>query len=94
MLSTPSAPYAANPHSWPLLWQIYPGSKIKHFERLRSSSGVAYTDMVFFDDEHRNAEVGTKLGVDFVLVEHNGTDIGTFTRGLLQWQAVRKQRKG
>ncbi|KAB5546743.1 hypothetical protein PHYPO_G00075490 [Pangasianodon hypophthalmus] len=51
--------------------EIYPGSKVTHFTRLQADSGVCYTDMMFFDDEHRNiSEVG-RLGVYCVLV-HDG----------------------
>ncbi|KAF5893508.1 magnesium-dependent phosphatase 1, partial [Clarias magur] len=34
--------------------EIYPGSKVTHFNRLQADSGVCYTDMMFFDDEQRN----------------------------------------
>uniref|UniRef100_A0A7S3YKD3 Magnesium-dependent phosphatase-1 n=1 Tax=Heterosigma akashiwo TaxID=2829 RepID=A0A7S3YKD3_HETAK len=30
--------------------EIYPGTKTRHFERLRAVSGVDYEDMLFFDD--------------------------------------------
>lgn len=42
--------------------QIYPGSKVTHFERLKRESGVEYEEMLFFDDEARNRNVET-LGV-------------------------------
>ncbi|KAI8644915.1 magnesium-dependent phosphatase-1 [Parasitella parasitica] len=47
--------------------EIYPGSKLKHFESLSEKSGIACSDMLFFDDESRNREV-CKLGVHFVHV--------------------------
>ena len=51
--------------------EIYPGSKVRHFRSLRSASGIAYEDMVFFDDEQRNiVEVG-ELGVTAIHV-HRG----------------------
>ncbi|KAK1803756.1 hypothetical protein P4O66_020780, partial [Electrophorus voltai] len=42
--------------------EIYPGSKVKHFNRLKKASGVPYTDMMFFDDEHRNITDVSRLG--------------------------------
>lgn len=73
--------------------EIYPGSKISHFRQLHAKTGIAYDEMVFFDDEHRNAEVG-KLGVHFELVGHQGTDLATFERAIRQWRAKRKARQG
>lgn len=72
--------------------EIYPGSKITHFRKLREDSGVEYEDMIFFDDEYRNSEVGTKLGVHFVEVGHQGTDLGTFERALREWRAKKAAR--
>ena len=43
--------------------QIYPGCKIKHFQNIQKDSGVKFEDMVFFDDEQRNIEDITSLGV-------------------------------
>ncbi|KAI8391033.1 magnesium-dependent phosphatase-1 [Radiomyces spectabilis] len=48
--------------------EIYPTSKLRHFTALSEKSGIACKDMLFFDDERRNAEVKT-LGVHFVHVD-------------------------
>ena len=72
--------------------EIYPGSKITHFRQLHQDSGVPYEDMIFFDDEYRNSEVGTKLGVHFVEVGHAGTDLGLFEKALREWRAKKAAR--
>lgn len=69
--------------------EIYPGSKIKHFQKLAKKSGFAYEDMLFFDDESRNKEVET-LGVTFQLVGVSGTDESTLQKGIKMW----RQRRG
>lgn len=50
--------------------EIYPASKIKHFDVLKKQTGFSFSDMVFFDDEMRNIlEVGA-LGVQAIYVEN------------------------
>lgn len=44
-------------------FEIYPGSKVAHFENLKKKTGFEYKDMVFFDDETRNVEEVASLGV-------------------------------
>ncbi|GAA5898842.1 Mg-dependent acid phosphatase [Sporobolomyces salmoneus] len=64
--------------------EIYPGSKITHFQELHKKTGIPYEEMVFFDDESRNREV-TNLGVTFVLVG-NGVNRALFESGLESWR--------
>lgn len=60
--------------------EIYPGSKVAHFQKLKIDSGVSFENMLFFDDENRNiVEVGD-LGVNSVLVP-NGLNSGLFEKG-------------
>ena len=48
-------------------FEIYPGNKITHFTKLQKTTGFAYEDMLFFDDESRNKNVES-LGVHMKLV--------------------------
>jgi magnesium-dependent phosphatase 1 len=48
--------------------QIYPGSKVRHFNYLQKKSSVPFENMYFFDDEHRNIMEVERLGVQSKLV--------------------------
>lgn len=67
--------------------EIYPGSKIKHFERLHKATGIPYEDMLFFDDEKRNKEV-ERLGVTMWWVP-DGVNTKTFDNGVREWRKRR-----
>jgi magnesium-dependent phosphatase 1 len=69
--------------------EIYPGSKITHFKKLHESTGIAYEDMLFFDDEERNSEVETELGVHFVLCP-DGVHTKLFEDALDSWRAYKQ----
>ncbi|CAH8644889.1 unnamed protein product [Dicrocoelium dendriticum] len=73
--------------NWDVLFdymEIYPGSKVQHFQRFRKLSGVAFESMIFFDDEERNiVEVG-RLGVQTHLVPR-GIDLSLFQLALKQF---------
>ncbi|XP_015976066.1 magnesium-dependent phosphatase 1 isoform X1 [Rousettus aegyptiacus] len=45
--------------------EIYPGSKVAHFERLQQKTGVPFSQMIFFDDEKRNIVDVSKLGTEW-----------------------------
>ena len=51
-------------------FEIYPDSKIRHFEQLQRKSGIPLNKMAFFDDEMRNIEQVGKLGVKTYFVRH------------------------
>lgn len=49
-------------------YEIYPGQKLKHFEKIQIQSGAKYNEMVFFDDEERNIIDISPLGVMTVYI--------------------------
>ncbi|KAF4565333.1 hypothetical protein EYR36_001903 [Pleurotus pulmonarius] len=69
--------------------EIYPGSKLTHFRKLHEKTGLPYSEMLFFDDEHRNQEV-EKLGVTFCLVPE-GVNNKVFEKGLARWRVAHSE---
>lgn len=67
--------------------EIYPGSKMRHFETLRKKTGIEFEDMLFFDDEGRNREVES-LGVTMWLVR-DGMSWGEVEAGVGEWRKRR-----
>ena len=53
--------------------EIYPGDKSAHFRALQQETGLAYEDMVFFDDEARNVDSVGRLGGSAHLVRDGMT---------------------
>lgn len=57
--------------------EIYPGSKIQHFEKIRAASGIDYKDMLFFDDardgKYGNCVPVARLGVTAAYCPHGMT---------------------
>src|SRR4051812_16428593 len=64
--------------------QIYPGSKTMHFGRINRDSGIAYDEMLFFDDESRNKNVEV-LGVVMWLVR-DGVTRDEIDAGVRSWR--------
>ena len=50
--------------------EIYPAGKSTHFKKLHKLSGIPYSDMFFFDDEYRNIDEVSKLGVNCMHVRN------------------------
>ncbi|XP_067832957.1 magnesium-dependent phosphatase 1 [Heptranchias perlo] len=71
--------------------EIYPGSKVTHFERIKHATGIQYSDMIFFDDERRNIVDVGKLGVVCILVS-NGMTVELLKDGLEKFEQLRKSR--
>ncbi|TID15367.1 magnesium-dependent phosphatase-1 [Venturia nashicola] len=64
--------------------QIYPGTKIRHFERLQAATQLPYEEMVFYDDEARNRDT-EKLGVVMWLVK-DGVCAREVDEGVRSWR--------
>ena len=54
--------------------EIYAGSKVTHLKKIHESFNIQYDQIAFFDDEQRNIDDVSKLGVNCVLVS-NGIKI-------------------
>ncbi|KAF3326065.1 Magnesium-dependent [Carex littledalei] len=55
--------------------------KTEHFQRIQRKTNIPYKSMLFFDDEDRNIDSVSKMGVTSVLVE-NGLNLDMFKLGL------------
>lgn len=71
--------------------EIYPSSKIRHFEALGKRTSIPFTDMLFFDDEARNRETES-LGVTMWLVR-DGVSWPEIENGIQEWRR-RRARDG
>lgn len=67
--------------------EIYPSSKIRHFEAIHKRTGIPYEQMLFFDDESRNRDTET-LGVTMFLVR-DGVTWDEVDRGVAEWRRRR-----
>ena len=78
--------------------QIFPGSKTTHFRRIQQetvqkSKEVPFSSMLFFDDETRNLNVQSELGVTFWLVR-DGVTVDEVDKGVWEWRRRNGIRKG
>lgn len=72
---------------------IYPRNKQVHFKQLQKDSGVAYEDMLFFDNEYGNiANVG-RLGVVCCYCPHGLSD-GAWIQGMEAFQLAKRGKGG
>ncbi|KAI9125226.1 hypothetical protein K1719_003842 [Acacia pycnantha] len=58
--------------------------KTDHFQKIHRKTGVPYSSMLFFDDEDRNIEAVSKMGVTSILVG-NGVNLAALRNGLSQF---------
>ena len=71
--------------------EIYPSSKVRHFEVLHRRTGIPYDQMLFFDDESRNRDTEA-LGVTMWLVR-DGVTWDEVVRGVREWRRRRGIRE-
>ncbi|XP_020588441.1 magnesium-dependent phosphatase 1 [Phalaenopsis equestris] len=55
--------------------------KAEHFQRIHRRTGVPFNSMLFFDDEYRNIDTVSKMGVTSILVD-NGVNLQELYSGL------------
>ncbi|KAL6277339.1 hypothetical protein ACE6H2_020940 [Prunus campanulata] len=58
--------------------------KTEHFQRIHATTGVPFSSMLFFDDEDRNIQTVSKMGVTSILVG-NGVNLGALRQGLSEF---------
>ncbi|KAJ4965277.1 hypothetical protein NE237_017126 [Protea cynaroides] len=56
--------------------------KTDHFQRIHRKTGLPFNSMLFFDDENRNIEAVSTMGVSSILVG-NGVNVGALRQGLI-----------
>jgi len=61
--------------------------KDRHFATLHELTGVAYKDMLFFDDFTENTRAATAMGITSVLMGKRGLTVEAFEAGLAKWRA-------
>ncbi|XP_021903821.1 magnesium-dependent phosphatase 1 [Carica papaya] len=70
--------------------------KTEHFQRIRSRTGVPFNSMLFFDDEDRNIQAVSKMGVTSILVG-KGVNLGALRQGLTEfsqnWNTSQKNKQ-
>ncbi|XP_021273615.1 magnesium-dependent phosphatase 1-like [Herrania umbratica] len=58
--------------------------KTEHFQRIHRRTGVPFSSMLFFDDEDRNIEAVSKMGVTSINVG-NGVNLRALRQGLSEF---------
>ncbi|KAK6777873.1 hypothetical protein RDI58_024591 [Solanum bulbocastanum] len=58
--------------------------KTEHFQKINRRTGVPYKEMLFFDDEDRNIEAVSKMGVTSILMD-DGVNLEALRQGLSEF---------
>ncbi|KAE9595062.1 putative protein-tyrosine-phosphatase [Lupinus albus] len=79
---------------WPFYWKYFQVGLTK--QRIHTRTGISFNSMLFFDDENRNIQSVSKMGVTSILVG-NGVNLGAFREGLTRfsqnWNASQKNKQ-
>lgn len=73
--------------------EIYPSGthKTQHFQKIQQKTRVPFKSMLFFDDENRNIEAVSNLGVTSILVD-NGVNLDSLKTGLRRYSGSSASR--
>ncbi|KAH6773220.1 Haloacid dehalogenase-like hydrolase superfamily protein [Perilla frutescens var. hirtella] len=66
--------------------------KTDHFQRIHRRTNIPYTEMLFFDDEDRNIDPVSNMGVTSILVG-NGVNLGALRQGLSKFSQNQEKNK-
>ncbi|XP_050209037.1 uncharacterized protein LOC126659744 [Mercurialis annua] len=70
--------------------------KTEHFQKIHTRTSVPFNSMLFFDDEDRNIQTVSKMGVTSIRVG-NGVNLGALRQGLTKFsqnvEAVEKNKQ-
>ncbi|KAM1763547.1 hypothetical protein FF1_002820 [Malus domestica] len=58
--------------------------KTNHFQRIHTRTGVPFNSMLFFDEENRNVQAVSKMGITSILV-FNGVNVAALRQGLTNY---------
>ncbi|OWY95507.1 Magnesium-dependent phosphatase-1 [Phytophthora megakarya] len=70
--------------------EIYPTGKVAHFKKFIQNSDVQYEDMLFFDDEYRNIQDVSRLGVTCQFC-HDGVTWKSWMEGMKAYQEAKRK---
>ena len=65
----------------------YGKGKDRHFTSLNALTGIAFKDMLFFDDMPDNIAAANAMGVTSVLLGKDGLTLAAFMKGVTEWRA-------
>uniref|UniRef100_A0A0C9SA86 TSA: Wollemia nobilis Ref_Wollemi_Transcript_4432_894 transcribed RNA sequence n=1 Tax=Wollemia nobilis TaxID=56998 RepID=A0A0C9SA86_9CONI len=74
--------------------EIFPSwsHKTEHFQKIHQKTGVPYNSMLFFDDENRNIEAVSQMGVTSIWVG-NGVNLEALRSGLRKFSGSSSSKK-